>query len=266
MEINRTLNEYISIYTERPLDVIHETATFMSNVALRSNYVIFQSNFGFCDNDTPFTCIIQYNESKELYEIEFWDVDWSSFCVEEPPASDIIAKTWELNCPSTKAAIPNWKELTAKEIVDHDEFTDRRCFVEDYTSDKEKLQKTLYEILMRYYDPEEPFGFNPKTSGLVAVIYRESIEYNRDTDVDTTCYYETDEDRIERCKDCKHMILSSLPEANEFDIPYCPIHGYPCDMIKTCNDYEYQESLTEEDRRLIKKLANDILSKLGGNQ
>lgn len=268
MEIDRTLDEYISLYTERPLDVIREASEFMSNIALRSKYIIFQSNFGFCDNDVPFTCIVQYNESKELYEIEFWNMDWCSFNIEAPRASDKIATVWELNCPSVKEGIPNWKELTAKEIVNHDEFVDKRCYAEDYTSKKETLQKALYEILTRYYNPEEPFGFNPKTSGLVAVLYRESIEYDEDIDInhiDTTLCYETDEESVARCEGCKHIILSSLPEADEFDVPYCPIHGYPCDMIKTCNDYEYSKPITEEDRKTIKELANDILSKLGEN-
>ena len=45
-----------------------------------------------------------------------------------------------------------------------------------------------------------------------------------------------DEARIERCKNCEYSIVESYPEFGEYDMPYCTIHGYPCDMIKECKD------------------------------
>ena len=43
---------------------------------------------------------------------------------------------------------------------------------------------------------------------------------------------------IEICENCKFMTLSSLPGANEFNEPFCTLNGYPCDMVKICNDKE----------------------------
>ena len=76
-KINRNLHEFISLYAECPLDVIRETAKFMSAVIRRSDYVIFQSNFGYCDNDVPFTCIVQRsdlteNGERNIFDIQFW--------------------------------------------------------------------------------------------------------------------------------------------------------------------------------------------------
>ena len=55
-------------------------------------------------------------------------------------------------------------------------------------------------------------------------------------DVDTTLYYETDEDRIDRCKGCEHAVIAPLLEAGESpDTLYCKLMGYPCDMIIKCD-------------------------------
>lgn len=175
--VNRELTEFISLYTERPMDVIRETATFMTNVARRSNFVIFQSNFGFCDNDTPFTCVVKRtpvteNGERCIFDVEFWSVDWSSFDIEDGPASDKLANEWTLTRPDR---IDGWEKLTAKEIIEHDDFTDRRCFANVTTVHGYSLETELFMLLSGYYDPEEPFGINPKTIGLVAVIYREPI-------------------------------------------------------------------------------------------
>ena len=222
--MDRNLREFISLHTEKPIDVIHNTVSFMSNIIKRSKYVIFQSNFGFCDNDTPFTCIVE--KSGENFNIEFWDVDWSSFTIENPPASDRISNEWEL---TRKDKIPNWKELSAKEIINHNNFTDKQFYGEHFIVASNTLDFVLFQILERYYDPDEPFGINSRTSGLIAVIYREPLEELETAD--TTCYYENDEDRMERCKGCKYMILSSFAEDEEYNISYCKIKGYNCNMI-----------------------------------
>ena len=119
-KINRELTEFISLYTERPMDVIREAATFMTNVARRSNFVIFQSNFGFCDNDTPFTCVVKRtpvteNGERCIFDVEFWSVDWSSFDIEDGPASDKLTNEWTLTRPDY---IEGWQNLTAREIID----------------------------------------------------------------------------------------------------------------------------------------------------
>lgn len=52
---------------------------------------------------------------------------------------------------------------------------------------------------------------------------------------------------VEICKNCKHMVLSSLPEANEFNEPFCTLNGYPCDMIKICEDKEEIDNANDKE-------------------
>ena len=54
-------------------------------------------------------------------------------------------------------------------------------------------------------------------------------------EINTTCQYETDRNRIERCNGCEYAIILPLIEANEPpDTLFCKLMGYPCDMIIQC--------------------------------
>lgn len=165
--INRDLKEYIALHSEDPLNIIYEAWQFITDTALHSKYVIFQSDFGFCGTDTPFTCIvIKENDS---FTVKFWDVDWPSFKITDIANGDKILDKWVLFYDEY---ISNWQELSAREIVEHDNFADMG-YAEEHNINILQLSKCIFDCLFRYHDPDNYYEYD-EYDGIVAVIYRES--------------------------------------------------------------------------------------------
>ena len=168
--VNRDLKEYIVSHSKDPLNIIYEAWQFMTDISLHSKYVIFQSNFGFCGTDTPFTCIvIRENDS---FTVKFWDVDWASFKITDFVNGDKLLDKWVLFYDE---CIPNWQELSAREIVEHDNFTDMRYYAEEHNVNILQLSKCIFDCLFSYHDPDNYYEYN-EYDGIVAVIYREPEE------------------------------------------------------------------------------------------
>ncbi len=99
------------------------------------------------------------------------------------------------------------------------------------------MNKTDLDALLKYgYTLEELLGFNIDKSKKTYDFCRDiNLNNISPMEINTTCYYETDKDRIERCKNCKYAIILPLIEANEPpDTLFCKLIGYPCDMIIQC--------------------------------
>lgn len=58
--------------------------------------------------------------------------------------------------------------------------------------------------------------------------------------------------RITRCMNCQHSVVAPL-EGEPPDTLYCPIHGYPCDMIIICEDRKIKENLLCPSGIILKK-------------
>lgn len=175
--LQHDLREYISIYTERPKDVINNVTNFIEDVIHRSSYVIFQSEFGFMDNDIPFTMVVQREDNDDViptWNIEWWYNDWCTFNIMQDDLTH-IANEWKPS-PCIQRDIPDWKNFTARQIIEHPECSDSR-YIYTLKADGEDggtlftvIQSALIDV---YGCPNE--GINPKTSGVVAVIYREGL-------------------------------------------------------------------------------------------
>lgn len=180
-DLQKEIREYISSNTENPSDVIKDATDFICSILERSTYAIFQSDFGFMDTDTPFTMIVEkVTKSNDdiTYQITYWSVDWSSFNILEPDWIH-VAEKWDIR-DSVKKDIPEWDTLTAKEIIEHPKFKDKIFYGE--TTESTNLFQSVHYTLHKEYgwnsldEDEDDYDYpcNPKTSGIVAVLYRES--------------------------------------------------------------------------------------------
>jgi len=174
--LQHDIREFISVYTEKPTDVLNEVTSFMEAVIRRSSYVIFQSEFGFMDNDIPFTMVVQREDNDDViptWNIEWWCNDWYTFNIMQDDLQH-IATEWRASI-RINGDIPDWRRLTARQIIEHPECSDSKY---TYTlkadgEDGGTLFTAIQSALISAYGCDNE-GFNPKTSGVVAVIYRES--------------------------------------------------------------------------------------------
>ena len=172
--LQHDIREFISVYTERPIDVLSDVISFMEDVIFRSSYVIFQSEFGFMDNDNPFTMVVQRTGKSDdcyVWEIEWWCNDWATFNIMQEDLTH-IANEWNASSRIDKD-IPEWKNLTARQIIEHPECSDSRYVYTLRADTGSSLFTTILSALIEAYGCGD-FGYNPKTSGVVAAIYRES--------------------------------------------------------------------------------------------
>lgn len=172
--LQHDIQEFISVYTEKPIDVLNEVTSFMEAVIRRSSYVIFQSEFGFMDNDTPFTMVVQREDNDDViptWNIEWWCNDWYTFNIMQDDLQH-MATRWQASI-RINDDIPNWKNLTARQIIEHPDCSDSRYVYTLRADDKSNLFTTIQSALIEAYGCDD-VGYNPKTSGVVAVIYRES--------------------------------------------------------------------------------------------
>ena len=174
--LQHDIREFISVYAEKPTDVLNEVTSFMEAVIRRSSYVIFQSEFGFMNNDIPFTMVVQRegnNDAIPIWNIEWWYNDWYTFNIMQDDLQH-IATEWQASTRINND-IPNWRRLTARQIIGHPECSDSRY---TYTlkadgEDNGTLFTAIQSALIEAYGYDD-VGYNTKTSGVVAVIYRES--------------------------------------------------------------------------------------------
>ena len=105
----------------------------------------------------------------DLFTVKFWDVDWASFKITDIIDDNKILDKWVLN---REEYIPNWQELSAREIVEQDNFTDGG-YAEEHNINILQLSKCIFDCLFSYHDPDNYSEYN-EFDGIVAVIYRES--------------------------------------------------------------------------------------------
>lgn len=132
-------------------ELIDITVNFMVGLIKTRDVAMFQSAFGFMNNDIPFTMIItRKNNSPHQFDIIMENNDWGIFKIEDEhfwPSNE-----WELNTDSDKMNIPNWEELNALEIYNsmgYHFFYDRSSI--DTEDDYGNLKATIKKLLMNEY-------------------------------------------------------------------------------------------------------------------
>ena len=122
---NRNIKEelYVTRHYKYANWLLTITAQFIEKIAEDHAISIFQSGFGFMNNDIPFTMLIHHTKKfftgrtvcENDYTILFWVNDWGDFRIQDDHF--LPSGEWELNCPSDREAIPDWEELTPLQIM-----------------------------------------------------------------------------------------------------------------------------------------------------
>ncbi len=175
----RVLEEYVSVVSKEPSNVIEQTVDFMLNKILEYNYVIFQSNFAYMNTDVPFTMTCEKGDvDKDGYrtiDIHAWSQDWSSFSIDDFENKTLL-REWQ--CFFVDAHHPDLKDLNAKQIIEHEDFTDTQySFINDTLKlnlsecgSREAIKTLLVSNLLNEYGIDrDGYYYN----GIVAILYKE---------------------------------------------------------------------------------------------
>lgn len=179
-------------------DVIDNCVDFMVKQIMRSEDIIFQSGFGFMDNDIPFTMHVirrttvdpDTNEEQVNVLINGWNQDWCSFIIEDTSwiGDTRYCGDWRIMnefIPHRLNYNPEWENMDAYEIIMNENFTDvnyrmsgnpptalvKPEAVEGY------IRANITNMLTKTYigDPEtyeEDDYYHDSVEGIIAVIYK----------------------------------------------------------------------------------------------
>ena len=107
--------QFINLPYTRADEMIQMTAEFIAELAKTRDVSMFQSAFGFMNNDIPFTMLIRRKTpDTNTFEVFLEVNDWGTFGIEDD--NFFPAKEWHLRGSSNKLRVPFWEDLTAYEI------------------------------------------------------------------------------------------------------------------------------------------------------
>lgn len=140
-----------------------------------STFIVFQSDWGFMNNDTPFTLIVARDKDNN-FEIVWWLNDWGTFEI-ETPVKHQVAKYWKLKTQSDRKNMRDWRRHTAKSLIDkYGCLALANTFVFQHKNNitTKELDYELKELFKEY-----ELGFNPNSEGVwegkIACIYKEHV-------------------------------------------------------------------------------------------
>ena len=148
---------------------------YLKNEIISANYVVFQSDFGFMNNDTPFTLVVARDKDNK-FEFVWWLNDWGTFEI-ETPVKHAISKYWKLKTHTDKLNMSDWKKHTAKSLIDKYgclALANTFVFQHRQSISSKEIEYELKELLKEY-----ELGFNPNDDGIwegkIACLYKENI-------------------------------------------------------------------------------------------
>lgn len=143
--------QFINLPYTRADEMIKMTAKFIAELARTRDVSMFQSAFGFMNNDIPFTMLIRRKTlDTNTFEVFLELNDWGTFGIED---DDFFpAKEWHLRSDSNKYQVPNWEDLTAYEIYQKISIMFRNHGVVAISGeDATPLIDTITKMLMKEY-------------------------------------------------------------------------------------------------------------------
>lgn len=141
--------QFINLPYTRADEMIQMTAEFIAELAKTRDVSMFQSAFGFMNNDIPFTMLIRRKTpDTNTFEVFLEVNDWGDFGIED---DDFFpAKEWHLRCD--KDRVPNWEDLTAYEIYQKISIMERNYGVATISGeDATPLVDMIFWMLYREY-------------------------------------------------------------------------------------------------------------------
>ena len=163
-------------YSGMDLDTFKQHAlNYLRGEIQKSNFAVFQSDFGFMNNDIPFTLVVARDKDNN-FELVWWLNDWGTFEI-ETPVKHQVAKYWKIKTSSDRLNMPDWRRHTAKSLINrYGCFTLANTVVFQHKQliPVKELDYELKELLKEY-----DLGFNPNDAGIweckIACLYREDF-------------------------------------------------------------------------------------------
>ena len=178
METNRQISHRIfaSLPNAQAEKLIDITVDYIVHCMHFCDIAMFQSAFGFMNNDIPFTMIIKRNPNHNSQLLVSVDVnDWCIFDIEDDQFNPSCE--WELCTPGDRAIVPEWRSMTALEIYDSFLMHTVRDVMCD-NSDGISLRLQIKQMLMSIYvEDMRPCDWPCEIiKAHVAMIYSENYE------------------------------------------------------------------------------------------
>lgn len=154
--------QFINLPYTRADEMIKMTAEFIAELAKTRDVSMFQSAFGFMNNDIPFTMLIRRKTpDTNTFEIFLEVNDWGTFGIED---DDLFpAKEWHLRGSSNKLRVPFWEDLTAYEIY-------------------QRLQKIYRNVCVATLSAFDEGDTTPLVDMIYWMLYREYVDEMRPED------------------------------------------------------------------------------------
>lgn len=147
---------------------------FMMEEIKRSSYVVFQSNWGFLNNDIPFTFIAK-REKNNKFTVIYWLNDWGTFEI-ETEVTHRIAKRWKLRTKSDRENFPDWKRHNARSLIEKYGVMplSKSMVTRQYVSLRQSdIKDVILEMMSHYLTTKDRNGY---WEAKVAVIYKEDFQ------------------------------------------------------------------------------------------
>ena len=149
---------------------------YLSDEIQKSDYIVFQSDFSFMNNDIPFTLVVARDEDNN-FELVWWLNDWGTFEI-ETPVKHQVSKYWKLHTNSDRLNMPDWKRHTAKSLINTYgcfALANTMTYQHKINISAKELDYELKELLKEY----DLGGYNPNDKGVwegkIACLYKEEI-------------------------------------------------------------------------------------------
>lgn len=153
----------------------YHVLNYLKGEIQKSNFTVFQSDFGFMNNDIPFTLVVARDKDNK-FELVWWLNDWGTFEI-ETPVKHQISKYWKIKTHSDRLNMPDWKRHTAKSLINKYgcmALANTFVFQHKINIPAKELEYELKELLKEY-----AISSNPNDSGVwegkIACIYREAF-------------------------------------------------------------------------------------------
>ena len=153
------------------MKMVERVSKFIADDAIAHKKTLFQSAFGFMNNDIPFTMLIYKPKELESDEVDYvrieYDInDWGTFGIENDKFEPI--EEWELRCPNNIMNFPNWKEMTALQL-----FNEIVNFVWYVDVERKDIQNAVLDILRLNYSSAQDAYPCDELEAHVGLIYLE---------------------------------------------------------------------------------------------
>jgi hypothetical protein len=105
----KKIKEYIEVHSkdwQGTLSII--TSWVVQHITDKTDKVLFQTNFGFMNDDVPCTILIKLNKTGD-YNLSIASADWSMFNIDDESYNH-VGEFCKICTTADKSTVPNWED------------------------------------------------------------------------------------------------------------------------------------------------------------